>query len=168
MRPLFDIGTDLLSIMYRIGDDGEIPGEVADYLKSVETEEGQKLDNYVNLVRKLESDEKAAQSEASRYAKMAESCGKAIDGLKNRLRDYMAYVGKDRMQTATNRVIRIQDNGGGVPLEITPLTDPQNIDPRFRKVKVEFDNEAIRNALQSGERLEFAKLGEKGSHLRIG
>lgn len=167
MRPLFDIGTDLLSVMNSIGDDGEVPDDVLDYLKSVEIEEGLKLDNYINLIRKFEADEKAAQSEASRYAKMAESCGTAIDGLKKRLRDYMEYVGKDRMQSATNRTIRIQANGGKVPLEIVPLVDPENVDVRFRKVTVQFDNDAIRNALQNGEQLEFAKLGEKGSHLRI-
>ena len=37
-----------------------------------------------------------------------------------------------------------------------------------KKVKIEADNAAIREALEKGEKLKYAYLGERGEHIKIG
>jgi len=45
--------------------------------------------------------------------------------------------------------------------------DPKTLPERFQKITVEANSPAIREALESGEKLEFAELGERGTSLRI-
>jgi hypothetical protein len=73
--------------------------------------------------------------------------------------------------------LAVQTNGGVLPLELTlPMGDllaetieEYAIDERFYRMSVTYtlDKEAIRAALEAGEKLPWAKLGERGSHLRV-
>ena len=61
---------------------------------------------------------------------------------------------------------KIVKNGGLAPLELT--VDPAKLPARFKKVKIEADSAAIREALENGEKLKYAYLGERGEHIKIG
>lgn len=72
--------------------------------------------------------------------------------------------------------LSVRTNGGVLPMEVTlppELTaetlEQFGIDERFYKMRVtyELDSAAVRKALEGGETLPWAKLGERGSHLRI-
>jgi hypothetical protein len=61
--------------------------------------------------------------------------------------------------------IKVVKNGGKLPLSIDEGCVPEEY---IKKVVVESpDKEKIRAALESGEVLPFASLGERGTHLKI-
>ncbi len=43
----------------------------------------------------------------------------------------------------------------------------EELPERFQRVSVEPDTKAIRQALESGEELDFARLGDRGASIRI-
>lgn len=59
-------------------------------------------------------------------------------------------------------IFTLKGNGGQQPLEITG-----EVPDSFQKVVMEVDKKKIRTALEAGEKLEFAHLGERGSHLVV-
>lgn len=62
----------------------------------------------------------------------------------------------------------IQKNGGKAPLIIQEGTSTDDVAPQFVKfLDPVLDNEAIRKALDEGEELEWAHLGDRGESLRI-
>ena len=44
---------------------------------------------------------------------------------------------------------------------------PTELPEKFQKVNVEIDKTAIRSALEAGEDLDFARLGDRGASIRI-
>lgn len=73
--------------------------------------------------------------------------------------------------------LALQKNGGVLPLALSfddrvltsETIDTHGIDERFYRMTVTYslDTEAIRVALEAGEKLAWAMLGERGQHLRI-
>jgi hypothetical protein len=76
----------------------------------------------------------------------------------------MENAGLKEVTTDMHR-IKVVKNGGKLPLSIDDGCVP---DEYIKKVVVESpDKEKIRAALESGEVLPFASLGERGTHLKI-
>lgn len=167
MRPLYEI-TDDLRRMLDLADEtgGELDAAAAEYLATVEAEEAVKLDGYANLIRTLEMEEAAARAEAEQYQLKAAARADAVKRLKGRLLDHLTATGRTKVQTAKGRTISVQANGGKAPVKWSSV-EVADLPPRFVVVRQEIDREAVREALERGEVLEFATLGEKGQHVRI-
>ena len=60
----------------------------------------------------------------------------------------------------------IVKNGGQAPLEIDLI--PVDLPEDFQKITIDADKEAIRAALEGGQQLEWARIGERGEHIKIG
>jgi hypothetical protein len=167
MRSLFAITADLVAVAESIDDSGELSPDVEAFFGTLETEEAEKLDNYVNLVKQLDAEAVAAVAEAEQYRAKATARTNAVARLKARLKLHLEQTGRTKVATTTNRTIRIQANGGKVPLILADGLDAYALPGAFQKVTVSPNTEAIRDALEAGEQLPFAALGEKETHLRI-
>jgi len=166
MATLFEIGDDLKAMLNMIQDDGEIDDALVEWMERLQEQEAEKLDAYVGLIRILEGEEAVAKAEAEQFAQKAKARGNRIKQLKERMRDHLTATGRDKATTATGRILKVQANGGKVPIEIdqVPVKD---LPFEFVKVIREVDREAVAEALTKGEELPFARLQKKGTHLRI-
>lgn len=142
-----------------IGDDDT---RVIELLEKIEADIRNKIDGYCGLMRKFKDYGAEAAAEAERYAHRAAMWNKKHQSLKDRLKLAMERMGERQIVTAKNTVT-ICGNGGQQPLEITG-----HVPEEFQKTitKIVDDTDRIRTALASGE-LPFARLKERGSHLRI-
>jgi hypothetical protein len=172
-QTLWDIGEDLLALERLVEEcDGDISDPAVDaaitaWMDEMAKNQAVKCDGYVGLIRKWEMQKSAAVAEAEQYRKIASVRGNRIERLKVRLMEHMQATGQTKIETATGRTIGIQKNGGKVPLVVAPDVDPTQIDSRYQAVSIELDNEAVRKALEGGEKLAFASLGDRGVSLRI-
>lgn len=173
-RPLYAIGEDLLQLNDLLeaceGDlsrVGELEPAVTAWLTSLEAEQAWKLDGYVNLVRQLEMEAAAAQSEAEQWQAKAGARRKRAEYLKDRLKRHLEATGQPKVMTATGRTVAVVGNGGQRPVAIRDGADPMDYPAKFRRWSVEFDRAAVRTALECGEDVPFASLAERGTHLRV-
>lgn len=79
----------------------------------------------------------------------------------------MELTGKTKFKTDLFS-FNIAKNGGKAPLVINEeYKDAGKLPERFQKMEIKADTDAIREALDAGEQLEFAAYGERGKSLRI-
>lgn len=173
-RPLFEITDDLLKLndlLDEVEGDvsrfGEMEPAITAYMDSLAGEEAAKLDAYVNLIRQLESEAAVAKAEAEQYAKKAKTRESRAAWLKERLKMHMEQTGQGKVDTERGRTVTIQRNGGKLPVTVNDSVDLNAIPLWCVKIVRSVDTDAVRSALERGEALDFARLGERGTHLRI-
>lgn len=165
-RPLFAITSDLLNLLDT--DVEEVSPDLEVFFAALEAEEGAKLDGYLNAIKSLQMEADAAKVEADAYLGRAKVRTNRIDMMKVRLKQHLELTGRTSITTATGRPIRLQKNGGVVPLLIDQVDVATCFPTELTKVKVEVDRDKIREKLEAGEVLQWARLGERGTSLRIG
>lgn len=170
-RTLFAISEDLLALDHLLE---ELGGDVSDpavdaaitaWMTELGADESLKFDGYVNYIRQLEMEAAAAQAEANDYAERAQTRRNRVAWLKSRVKDHLEATGRKKAGTATGRTLAIQANGGMTPILWAETIDieavPENLTKRV------LDTEAVRFELEAGRELPIARLGKRGTHLRI-
>jgi len=169
-RSLFSISTEiseLINLLDEIEDDDrESEQLITSWLEQLDSERDRKLDNYAALISELEAKAEVRQKEAQRLAKLAASDEKRAALLKERLKWFFETNKLKTVETARYK-LTLAKSGGKAPLVLDDSISPTSLPEKFQKVKVEPDKAAIRAALEAGEELEFAKLGDRSSHIRI-
>jgi hypothetical protein len=175
MKSIYDIVEETLGIERVITDleSGELTDEQAtsilyDALISAEGDLKAKAEGYVIRMKKLEADAKIRSDEAKRLSESAGSLTKQSERLKSVLKMAMETLDTEKIETGLFTVA-IQKNGGVAPVEIDPAIDTDALPEEFKKTvtTVSANKEAIRTALESGQELPFAKLGVRGTSLRV-
>lgn len=100
---------------------------------------------------------------AKHFQKLAEREQRVADTVTQMVKDSLVAVNRQKVRT-TRFHPRICKNGGKAPV-VHDDTAPEKLPERFT-IK-ERNNSEIRAALEAGEKLSFAQLGERGTHLRI-
>lgn len=175
MRSVFDIGADLLALAELMdeaaGESGELDAEAAlaldRWVAELGTDEGRKLDSYAGLIRHLETQAAVARATAEQFQRKAQARENQVRRLKQRLLDYLLATGQKKAAGASGWEFAVQANGGVVPVIVADGTDPSTVGEAFKRVRVEIDVSKARDALLMGCELGWAKLGERGSHLRL-
>ncbi len=132
---------------------------------ALQDERERKVDAYCSLIAELTARGAARKAEAERLYLNAQRQETAAKSLKFRLLESFKTLGIRKLET-DKFTVSVCANGGLVPLELAPNLDPATLPEDFQRVTVTPDTEAIRAALETGP-LDFAKLGERGSHVRI-
>jgi hypothetical protein len=173
MRSLYTISEEFLHLneVLETFEGGEIPPEaelrLASWMDSLGSEEAQKLDAVVSYLRQLAMEEVAAKAEAEQWAKRARVRANRQDWLKKRLKEHLEITRRTKTETASGITLAIQKNGGKQALILAESLDPAKMPDNLVIVRREPDKEAIYAALEAGEKLDFATLAERGTHLRI-
>lgn len=192
-RTLWEIGSDLEALealLMEVG--GDVTDEEAEkaidaWLEETREAEAQKLDRYGALIRTLEARAEIQEKEAARLMERAQVNRNAVKRLKDRLLMHLELTGRTKADGHLYS-FTVAKNGGKLPLETDPV-DPMDVEPRFRRASlvlmapteetlealreqckrldVTLDTEAVRDALDAGEPVPFARYGERGKHLRI-
>jgi hypothetical protein len=173
MRSLFKISDDLQALdelLDSVGgeiSDPQVEAAIIGWLHELETDQATKLDSWVNWLRTIEMEKVAAEAERDQYAAMAQTRENRIRWLKQTMKLHLESRGQTKATTATGRVLRIQANGGKVPVILADTATPESVPAEYVRVTYSIDGDAVRAALEAGAALDFAQFGTVGSHLRI-
>ncbi len=167
MANLYEITGDYLQLQEMFYED-EVPDQVLlDTIEAVEGEFDCKIEGYCKVIKNIEADIDAIDKEAKRLTEKRKVLENRIDRLKKSMFDAMKLVGKTK---AGGNILgaSIQKNGGKLPVILNlEEQDYSKLPEKYRNVKYTPNNETIREALDKGENLEFARYGERGESLRI-
>jgi len=145
---------------------GEITPEVQalidDWLQNGQIEVKAKLDAYAKLIRELKLRSQGRHEEYKRLKARAEADAYAARNLADRLKWFMETHGIKTIET-TNFRITVAKDGGRQAVDI----DEANVPPEYCKLVRMVDVEKIRQDLQRGIVLPFARLKPRGTHLLI-
>lgn len=179
---LFDIGEELEQVFDALDQiDGEPSPEaqaaLEAWFESISDNLDAKIDAYCALIEKFTAHHKIRKAEADRIGVLAKTDLNNATRLKDRLKLFMEVTGNQKMETKFRKV-RLQNNGGVAPLEwiekgsetVAVLPEPPALDtlpPEYVVNVPTIDIEAIRSDLEGGLDLPFARIGERGKHVRI-
>lgn len=136
-----------------------------DTLEALQGELNDKVSQWGRAIKNMESDRDAIKAEADRQAARAKAIDNSITRMKETLLMYLKAAG---VKKAGDNIIgaSIVKNGGKAPIIMKISED--DIPKEYQQCVYRADKEAIRNALESGTELEWAYLGERGEHIKIG
>lgn len=169
-RTLFELTGDALALHDLLTETGgditepSVAQAIDAWMKELDKGLHTKVDGYCILVRELEARAEARKAEAERLAKRAQVDENAARALKERLKVAFQMIGVEKIET-DNFNVRVQKNGGKAPLEVTVA--PEALPERFTVVERKVNNEAVRAALEAGEKVEGCRLLDRGVSLRI-
>lgn len=171
-RSLYAIGSDYVELERLLDDCG---GDISDPLVEAEfdrlagdllNEEATRLDGMIAFMKQLGMEAAACRSEAEEWAKRRDAKDALRDRIRQMILDHLIRTNRNRVQTQDGLTLAVQKNGGKEPVVVD--RDAETVAPdRFCKMLRVVDKDAVRDALESGESLFFARLLPRGCHLRI-
>lgn len=173
-RTLLNIADDMVALDNLLEETGgdvtdpEVEAAIDSFMAELQTDLDNKTDNYCGLIRQKELLAACRKEEAERLRMAAKAEENQAKYLKDRLKLVLEFLGVKKAGKV--RTASVCNNGGKQPLIMPPVTDPDMIPERFRKVisQVVVDEDKVREALEAGEDLgSFAQLAPRGTHLRI-
>jgi hypothetical protein len=165
---LFNIGNDLLALNALLEESGgEVTPDAEEaidlWFAELQVNEGQKLDNYLHLLRTLDMEHTAAAAASEQYEQLAHQRTSRINWLRQRLLEHLLRTGRNSALSASGIKIAIHGNGGKAPIVWDRIPEMSELAPALKRESI--DNEAIRRCLEEGVPLPFCHLGERGVHL---
>lgn len=168
-RTLFSISDDLQrlnDLLDEVGDDAQQQELIAQWFETLGEERDRKLDGYAALISEMQTRAEVRKAEARRLMELAASDENRARLLKNRLKYFFETHNLKTVETPRYK-LQLQRNGGKAPLILDDSIPVTQLPERFQKVSIDADTTAIRAALDAGESLEWARLGERGESMRI-
>ena len=162
---LFSIGESFYALeSLLIENQGEITDEIDHWLNEYQAKESDKIDSYVYLIQKFEQ----IAEEARRLAERSTVYNRKAKDLKDRLKLYLEFQGKQKVETG-RFTVTVCGNGGQLPVKLHEDVSTELLPESFVKVYKEPDLSALRDAILSGnkEAERFAEVLPRGTHLRI-
>lgn len=166
--PLYEISNELLELEDLLEENEGVIEGALERIFDVEEARDEKVDGYCALIQTLESRAKVRRGEARRLTELA----RVDENKASRLKSFLLHIFQrhdwKRVDGPRFRATRCR-NGGKQPLSVDTNVDLDAIPERFVDVEVvrRINSDAIREALEAGEELDFAELGERGEHIRI-
>lgn len=165
---LYHITTELQAILDladRCGSDEEMAAAVAEHAAALDGALADKADAYAALIRSLEARAEAREAEADRMYNLGKTDAALADRLRTALREAMERTGRTKIETPRFR-LSVRANGGKVPV----VVEDESALPAIYRVPVyaeKIDKDGVREALERGETVPGARLGERGTRLDL-
>jgi uncharacterized small protein (DUF1192 family) len=165
MNTLYDLTQDYRNLLDLAGsmDEDEIQA-FNDTLEAVLGEIEVKADGYAVVLAEIEGRINIINKEIGRLEAIESALSNTRRRMVDRLKTAMEDIGKKEIKTDLHK-FKIVNNGGKLPITVQEDCVPEEYTKT--EVKITPDKEKIRAALESGEVLPFASLGERGTHLKI-
>lgn len=161
MSTLFEITNDMEILYQMLTDPDADQTAVRDTLDGMMGELQQKSAGYVAVINQMDMEQKKAEEMAKFFKEKSDARKNGIKRLKEAIKWAMINLNLTEIE-AGNYVIKLQNNGGKLPLQIVGEV-PDN----FKRIIYEDDTELIRKKLEAGENLGFAYLEDRGKHIVI-
>lgn len=170
MKTLYEIGSEMLAVFEVMeqceGDLARAGEETEALLAYLDQAEAEKLQGYANLRSELQARAVGARAQLEQWQAKVRSLERHVARLDEALLLHAERTGQTRMPTADGREIAVVNNGGEQPVVIDVGVDP-SWHQDFARASWSWDRNLIRDALTIGRELPFARLGERGRHVRI-
>lgn len=166
MSNLFELTEEYVQLLEMAEDPDVDPEVLADTMEGLTGEIEDKADGYAYVIDSINADVDTIDKEIKRLQARKKTLTANVDSIKSSLYNAMLAIGKRKLKTAKHS-FTIAKNGGKIPVVYDPVIDIDKIPVEFIKVEWDVDNDAVREYLESGEELDFARLGERGESLRI-
>lgn len=169
MRTLFEITEDFAQVESKLealddlDNDAEAMSELMQWMTDLSNERAAKIDAYCWLIRKLESEADTAKQIAIQFREKADQRSNKVEMLKSLIMQHMKTLGHPKL-FGKQFTVAIQKNGGSLPVEIVDEHALPDEFCEFRRIPLKG---AIRAAMESGQKIEGAVLGERGESVRI-
>ena len=163
---LFELTSDYLKLLELAEDPETDPEALADTMEGIEGALEDKLDSYAYVLSSLDGDINTVDTEIKRLQDIKKSLVNNKDRIKKNMYSSMVALDIRKINTATHQ-FTIAKNGGKLPVVIYDGITPEFVPEEYRVTKYDFDKDAIRAALENGDFIPFAELGERGESLRI-
>ena len=156
--------TEEYQYLLELAEDPEMDPEVlADTLEALDGEIEYKADGYAKVIRQMEHDSAALDTELKRIRNRKDVCDRNIQRLKSSLKDAMEAIGKTKFKTDLFS-FGIQKNRASVVVDARVKDIP---DRYLRYSDPVPDKEAMYEALSSGMPLDGIAHLEQTTSLRI-
>jgi len=164
MTSLFNLTAELQHIASLLDhtEGDEIPDELIQWLDTTQLDYDQKVEGYCSVIGELEAITEARKNEANRIRALAELTQSKIDRMKLALKDSLLKLQTPKLET-TRYKVWVQNAGGKLPIQI----EEEDVPTEMKKTQLITDKDKIREALESGQELSFARLLPRGQVLRI-
>ena len=157
---LYDITGEYLQLL-EYADSSEDEQLFLDTLESITGELEVKADSYGIVIDEINTRVEQFKKEIQRLSDRNAAMEKAVKNMKERLKNAMELMDVKEVKTE-HYTFKIQNNGGKAPINYT-----KEVPMSYKRVVYENDTDRIRLDLESGKKLDFAELLERGTHLRI-
>jgi len=161
MSNIFEITNDYETVLNMLYDENVDEQMILDTLESIDSEFDDKADGYAKIIKKLEYKKNAKREEGMRLIQESKVLDKRINVLKQNLFNSMKRIGKTKFTTNLFS-FNITKNGGQ-----QKITIDGEVPEEYTKTIIENDTDKIRQALEEGQILPFARLEPRGESLRI-
>lgn len=163
---LYDLTVQFQTIL-EMAEDGDLdPQLIADTLEGVEGEIEVKLDSYGIVINELQMDVAKIDQEIKRLTEKKKQLNNNIDRMKEAVKNTMVLMDTRKVQ-GDHFTWQIQKNGGKAPLVFDEAWNVLDLPEEYQSWDVKPNKDAIRKALDEGQELPFAWLGERGESLRL-
>jgi hypothetical protein len=167
MSTLYELKEEFKMLLDMMEDDSIDEEMIQNSLEGIECEIEIKAEGYAKILKELEGQAEAVRKEISR---LDDKYGKIVanmDRLKTNLKIAMNETGKKKIQTDLF-TISVCKNGGKIPLIIDGV-DINEVPEKYKEMqKIEkLNTDAIREDLEKGIDVGFARFGERRESLRI-
>lgn len=166
MSNLFELTEEYMQLLEMAEDPDIDPEVLADTMEGLTGEIEDKADGYAYVIDSINADVDTIDKEIKRLQARKKTLTANADSIKKSLYNAMLAIGKRKLKTAKHN-FTIAKNGGKIPVVYAPDMKVEQIPLEFVKVVQEVDKDAVREYLESGNELDFARLGERGESLRI-
>ncbi len=155
----------LNELLDETGDDTQQQELISHWFEQLGSERDRKLDAYAALIAEMQARAEVRKAEAKRMMELAATDENRARLLKDRLKWFFEKHQLKTLETARYK-LSIAKNSTR-PLIVNPDIAITSLPEEYKKVSVELDTAAVREALKQGAELCFAQLGEAGTHIRI-
>ena len=164
MGNLFELCGEYKILYSLLTDDSVDEQIVKDTLEAVEGEIMVKASGYLSVLNTLNMEIDACKQQKAAWEARLKVRENAVKRLKQHLLDGMQMLGKDEITTPDGVKIKVANAGGVLPI----IYDSEKPVPeKYTKVTIETDGKKVREALDKGEKLDFARFGDRSKVLKI-
>ena len=160
---LYELRAEYMELLELLEDPDTDPQVIADTMEGIQGELDIKCDSYVVVIKKLESQVEMIDAELIRLEKNKSALTNNIKRMKAAVLDTIQMTGSRKMVTDHFK-LSIVKNGGKQPMEVDEI---EKIPQDYLTMKPVANMEKIRQELEGGGQLDFARLKERGEHLGI-
>ena len=149
--------------LYDLMTDPEIDEDaILDTLEGLEGEIEAKAEGYLTVMDRISMEITACERQVDEWTQRLKVRQNRLKTLKQKIVLAMESINMKELN-AGERIFKICNNGGVQPMDV----DKENVPDSYQRIIYEPDMKKIRDALESGTELSFARLEPRGKHLRI-
>lgn len=169
MPTLTELSTQIFDLEQQLenaeGDEAQ-QSAITAYLESAEQAVEEKLENYCQYIRGIETRANFRSEEAKRMAHLSKVDSDKVDFLKDKLKNYFQAHELTRVETPRYR-LTLASHGGKVPVQVSIPAEELPSEFRVETVAVRPNLDALRASLECGNTIDGVTLGEREQSIRI-